>query len=508
MTSMKNIFLAPLGVLCILTISVGEIQAENHFSPLREGNSSSNGLSSVNAGKVRTRIDSLRGKDDKVFANDDDYADKNKGRDRRRGRDEHEPLPLDQYPNVYNDYIQPVATAIDYHNGMVYLFNYENDKLIIIDPTTLPGWPGNVPLQHTVMMPEGKKIYITSDNTQDHPSYIIALNVNDINWDTRLASLTVSAVLAADSPNNPSELPFVTPVNQVQAIPNWLIGRGTQIHGPTLLPYSDFLYFTEFTSDRIRVINHTTDQFLGFDPIVIPGYTEQTHGVNFNRSGTIGLGTGYFFDNSVIDVYKPNRETGELQTVGQIMLGNEKKHAAFTHFVYWLDERYAVTASMQLDKTSLTPSTTNHIIPPSVWLLDTQEGTAKEIVKNTNHANGHGVFRSASDIAVVNGKLYIAEEDTLDYTFGNDGYISVFDLTDREKPRFIKRLRPGFELPAGYSVAHTISPTPDHRHLLVASWVSGYVLKIDTETDTVTKVWGPRDGLVKPHGIFAAGGLR
>jgi DNA-binding beta-propeller fold protein YncE len=191
--------------------------------------------------------------------------------------------------------------------------------------------------------------------------------------------------------------------------------------------------------------------------------------VNFNKSGTIGLGTGYFFDNSVIDVYKPNRETGELQAVGQIMLGDEKRHAAFTHSVYWLDERYAVTASMQFDKTSLTPSATDRIIPPSVWLLDTREGTGKQIVRYTDHANCRGVFRSASDIAVVNNKLYIATSER-------------------------------------NSVAHTITPTPDHRYLLVASWVSGYVLKIDTETDAVAKVWGPNDGLVKPHGIFAAGG--
>lgn len=414
-----------------------------------------------------------------------------------------------QYPNVYNKYLQPVATAIDYYSGMLYLFNYDNDKLIIVNPVSINGWPGNLPLQHTVILPEGDKIYITSDNTPEHPSYIIALKVNNIDWNAGTVALTVEAVMAADSPGTPSELPHVEAINENQPIPNWLVGRGTQIHGPTLLPYSDYLYFTEFTSDRVRVVNHKTNELVsGLDPIVIPGYTEQTHGVNFNRSGTIGLGTGYFFDNSLIDVYKSNRETGELHVIGQIMLGDEKRHAALTHFVYWLDERYAVTASMQFDKTSLTSSSTNKIIPPSVWLLDTEKGTAKRIVDNTNKVNGHGVFRSASDLAVVNGKLYIAEEDTLDNTFADDGYISIFDLSDRNNPRFIKRLKPGKDLPAGYSVAHTISPTPDNRYLLVASWVSGYVLKIDTATDTVAKVWGPADGLVKPHGIFAAGGLR
>ena len=82
----------------------------------------------------------------------------------------------------------------------------------------------------------------------------------------------------------------------------------------------------------------------------------------------------------------------------------------------------------------------------------------------------------------------------------------MFDITDRYKPKFLKRLKPGNELPTGYAVAHTISPTPDNRHVLVASYATGYVLKIDTYTDTVVKVWGPDDGLVQPHGIFTAGG--
>ena len=192
-----------------------------------------------------------------------------------------------------------MATAIDYHTRMLYLFNYENDKLITVDPQSIPGWPGNVPLQHTVVMPEGNRIYITSDNTAEHASYIIALNVNQIDWDSGVVSLTVDSVLPVDVPNTPSELPFVQPVNPVQAVPNWVIGRGTQIHGPTILPYSDYLYFTEFTSNRVRVVNHKLNQLASVDPIVIPGYTEQTHGVNFNKSGTVGLGTGYFFDNSV-----------------------------------------------------------------------------------------------------------------------------------------------------------------------------------------------------------------
>lgn len=143
-----------------------------------------------------------------------------------------------------------------------------------------------------------------------------------------------------------------------------------------------------------------------------------------------------------------------------------------------------------------------------MWLIDAWEGTATKIISHTNNVNGHGVFRSASDLAVIGDKLYIAEEDTIDHTFGEDGYLSVFDISDRFNPRFIKRFKPGEEFPQGYAVAHTLSPTPDSRYLMLASWVSGYVIKIDTLTDTVVKVFGPNDGLVMPHGLHAAGGIR
>jgi hypothetical protein len=72
----------------------------------------------------------------------------------------------------------------------------------------------------------------------------------------------------------------------------------------------------------------------------------------------------------------------------------------------------------------------------------------------------------------------------------------------------LKRFKPGEELPAGFAVAHSLTPTPDHRYLMVASWLSGYVIKIDTLTDEVVKIFGPADGLVMPHGFFGAGNIR
>lgn len=413
-----------------------------------------------------------------------------------------------EHPDVFNGKLRPVVTAIDYHTRMIYLFNYKKDKLVTVDPQSINGWPGDLPLQHTMVLPGGKKFYVTTDNTDEHPAYIISLKAHDINWNLGTAELEMEALLPVDYPGTPAELPFVEAINDNQAVPSWILAQATQVHGPTILPHSNFVYFTDWTSDKVRVINRKTNEFAAVDPISIPGYTEQSHGIIFNKSGTIGLGTGYFFDNSVIDRYKANRQTGALEPVDQIKLGNERRHAAFTHYVSWLDERYALTASMQFDKTSLTPPETEKIIPPSVWLIDAWEGTATKIISHTNNVNGHGVFRSASDLAVIGDKLYIAEEDTIDHTFGEDGYLSVFDISDRFNPRFIKRFKPGEEFPQGYAVAHTLSPTPDSRYLMLASWVSGYVIKIDTLTDTVVKVFGPNDGLVMPHGLHAAGGIR
>lgn len=413
-----------------------------------------------------------------------------------------------EHPSIYNRYLRPIVGAVDYHTRNIYLINYKNDKLVTLNPSTIPGWPADVPLQHTMVMPNGKTVYVTTDNTEEHPAYIVALRVNSVNWNHGYADVVVDSALPVDVPNTAAALPFVEEVNNVQGVPAWIIAPSTQVHGPTILPYSKYVYFTDWTSDTVRVINRKTNQYAPIDPIVIEGYTEQTHGVMFNPSGTIGLGTGYFYDDSFIDLYKTNRRTGELEPVKKIRLGTEESYAAFSHYISWIDERYAVTATMQLDKTSLTPSGTDEIIPPSVWMIDAWEGTATKIIDATDNPDGHGVYLSASDIAVVGNKLYLAEEDSIDTSVFQEGYVSVFDITDRENPTFIKRFRPGVELPEGFAVAHTLSTTPDNRYIYMASWVSGYVVKIDTFTDTVAHIHGPEDGMVMPHGIHVGGGLR
>ena len=413
--------------------------------------------------------------------------------------------------NNRQDKLQPVVTAIDYSSRMIHFMNYESDQLISVDPLNIPGWPGNVPLQHTAISADAKTAWISTDATVNDPPRIIILQIKDLDWDAGEARIRVKKEVIAGSTGEPSSLPFVEPVNDVQNVPGWIMPAMTQVHGFTFLPFSNYMYSTEYPTDKVHVLNIKNNKLK--DSFNIEGWTEQTHGIVFNKAGTIGLGTGYFFDNNLIDVYKPNRITGELSPQGQIPLtmtgpNGENLTAAMTHLVYWIDNRYAVTATMQLDKTSATSADIDAIIPPSVWLIDSVDMTATKIIDKATSASDSGVFRSASDVAVVNNKLYIAEEDSLGYDFAQDGYISVFDISDRYNPVFLKRLMPGADLPTGYAIAHTFSPTVDNRFVIVGSWMSGYVLKIDTYDDTVAHVWGPGDGLVMPHGVFAAGGLR
>ena len=184
-----------------------------------------------------------------------------------------------------------------------------------------------------------------------------------------------------------------------------------------------------------------------------------------------------------------------------------RARGAFSHYTVWLNNRYAYTATMQFAKTSLS-SRRQKISPPAVWLLDLWTGQAKRVIGTAATANDPGIFRSPSDQLIANGKLYVAEEDTLDGSYADDGFVSIYDLKNPRKPKFIKRLKPGAGLPSDFAVAHGLTVTPDQQSVYVASYISSYIVKIDTSTDTVTKVWGASDGLSLPHGGFVAGSNR
>lgn len=400
----------------------------------------------------------------------------------------------------------PLMTAVDIKDNQLIIINTATDQLVQIPLDSIAGWPskaGNP--QHTLIGADGGELYVTTDTSETAPAYLVALRLKTIEWSKNRANIHLTSVIKLESAGNVSSFPAISQVNPDQPIAAWTQPPFTLTHAPSILPYSDYIYFTNWTNDKVRVVNRKSQRLARqADPVIVDGVTNQTHGVNFNSSGTLGLGTGYYYDDNMIDLYATNKKTGELKHIKSIVLGDDNAYAAFTHYTYWLNERQAVTATMQFSPTSLTPKGSS-IIGPSVWLIDAWQGTAEQIIGPVTAPDASGILRSASDVVIAAGKLYIAEEDSLDSTFADDGYISVFNISDIRNPVFIKRLRPGIELPKDFKISHGLNVTPDERYIYTTSYASNYIIKIDTLTDEVAHVFGPDHGLNVPHGSFIAG---
>jgi hypothetical protein len=358
-----------------------------------------------------------------------------------------------------------------------------------------------------VLMPDGKKVLVTYMASATEPAGIAVIKINSVNWGAGIADVQVVKNLETDRAGSRSNYPAVTQTSPEQYInkkvdEDWSRPGFTQLHGPTFLPHSRFVYFTAWTDDRIVAVDVEADKLLA--PQRFGNASKQLHGVYFNNSGTLGLGAAYFYDQSNLTVFRPNRQTGALELLGEIHLGTANRYAAFIHNAFWLDDRFAIAGTMQFGPTSLTPAQAS-FIGPSIWLVDTSKMKATEIIGTAKDVNDSGVLRSASWVTVADHKIFIAEEDSLDASYANDGFVSVFDFSNRENPKFIKRLRPGSELPAKFSVAHSFSTAVDEKSVVVESYTSGYVLKIDTGTLAVSEIADPKQGFKMPHGAWIAG---
>jgi hypothetical protein len=376
----------------------------------------------------------------------------------------------------------------------------------IVDLKALPGWPGPAP-EHTLLLPNGKKVLVTYMASATEPVGIAMVKINSINWAAGTADVQVVKNLEVDQANSRSTYPPVMQTSADQFInpkvdDDWSRPGFAQLHGPTLLPQSRFAYLTMWTDDRIVAVDVETDHLVASQRFGTA--SNHLHGVYFNGSGTLGLGVGYFYDNSQLPVFRPDRRTGALALVGEIHLGTADRYAAFIHNAFWLDDRFAIAGTMQLGPTSLTPEQAT-VIGPSIWLIDTQTMKARRIIDPARNADDPGVLRSASWITVAGNKLFVAEEDSLDKSYAEDGFVAVFDFSKREHPTFIKRLRPGRDLPADFSVAHSLSTSVDETSVIVESYTSGYVLKIDTDTLAVSEIANPKEGFKMPHGAWIAG---
>jgi len=408
----------------------------------------------------------------------------------------------------------PRLSFVDMHTFTLGFVNTHTNAHANVNLKTLPGWPGPTPL-HTLLMPSGDKVYVSYMGSKTEPVGVAVIKICSINWTTGIADVVVMKNLQIDPAGALSNFPKVTQTNPAQPIATWNQSEFGQVHAPQFLPHSSFGYFNMWTDNRIFALNTATDTLAPAQ--TFGALSQQLHGVHFNPAGKLGLSAGYFYDKGVVSLFRPDRRNGELTYVADIWLGTPKNYAAYAHTVLWLDNRYAVVGTMQFGPTSLTGAGSS-IIPPGIWLVDARKRTAKQIIGQAKTVNDPGVLRSASYVALAKRKLFVAEEDSLDGTFGNDGFVSVYDFKRPKHPVFIKRFRPGVEFPADFNVAHAFSVTPDDKSVFLESYNSGYIIKIDVASLKVVHIdhhdehdddgHGGSDhgGLVMPHGTWIAAG--
>jgi len=403
-----------------------------------------------------------------------------------------------------------ILTGVNMMDSELVLIHAEEDKLVKVPLQQVDGWRPASP-QHTWIAADEQTVYVATDAKAPFNGSIVTLRLGEIDWDAGTAEVQLLQILPLDEAGTPSDMPNLAQTDPNQPIMPWTRPLFTQTHGPTFLPRSKFTYVTHYTDDRVRGFriknNGTLEQQVLYSDRDL---TRQTHGVNFNGRGTVGLGVGYDYDINEVRVYKPNRHNGRVEVRHTIKLGTDAEYGAFVHYAAWLDDRYAYVGAMQVGPTSRTLPNAK-IVGPSVWLLDTDEDTAECVIGPASASDQAGMFRSPSDLAIAKGKLYVAEEDSWGLlpdkpeTYGRDGNISIWDICKPDKPSFIKRLRSGYELPADFRNAHTATAMVDEESVFVSSFVSDHLVKITTSTDEVTKVYSHHDGLHMFHGEFAAG---
>lgn len=403
-----------------------------------------------------------------------------------------------------------ILSGINMMSKELVLVHADEDKLVRVPLASIAGWQPASP-QHTWIAADEKTIYVANDAIPPFHASIAVLRLRSVDWDAGTADVRLRQILPLDVSGTPSDMPNVGQVSPQQPIMPWTRPLYTQTHGPTFLPHSKFTYVTHYTDDRVRGFEIQPDGTLEQKVLYSDRpLTRQTHGVNFNAAGTVGLGVGYDYDLGEVRVYQVNRQTGRLKVSGTIKLGTAQRYGAFAHYAAWLDDRYAYIGAMQAGPTSRTPQGAE-VVGPSVWLVDTRKNVATCVIGGTDKVNGAGMFRSPSDVAIAKDKLYVAEEDSWTVNphahapYGKDGFISVWDISDRDKPRFLQRLRPGHELPADFRNAHTATAMADEDSVFVSSFVSDHLVRLDTNTDKVAKVYSAEDGLSMFHGEFAAG---
>lgn len=405
-----------------------------------------------------------------------------------------------------------VSTDFGYANPTIHLINTDTDQIFSANLTKISGFPtdlyDSIPM-HAVVTPDSSLLLLSLISSDTNPSGIAVFEINSIDWDNNTADITYNDFLITGMAGATPSILEPEELNSDDNITKWKLVN-QQTHGPTIHPNKQLAYFTQWTDNQIWAIDVSSGEFADVTPIQDSTFTRQLHGVFFNANGNMALGASYYFDMNYLPLFHVDKNSGDLNIDKLIPLTvgaeEDKTYAAYTHYVDWVDNRYAYAGTMQVDNTSLTPSGFS-VELPSVFLIDAKDGIATQVILPDTDST-EGIKKPISDVLLVGDKLYVAEENSMTPSISDgSAYVSVWDISDINNPVFLKRLEPGVGgMPEDFHISHSLAKT--NNFIYTQDWFSGYLIKIDTRTDDIVKVFDKTDGLINPHGAFIKGNLR
>lgn len=348
---------------------------------------------------------------------------------------------------------------------------------------SIQGGPIEGQPMHTIISNDKKEIYMTVGGNKDLPLRVVTLAVD---WSGPSPSISVARVTKVLDANTVTQQPSQAALCGASA--SAPVPPATQEgHGPNLSPDGRLLMFSEMNNNRLRVLDTRSGQLVG-QPTTHPTL-KSPHGVypnpGFDRAAT----TQYELGGNQVALWHIDAASGALRFDRAVTLSDGSVRCAVTHTVAWINDTQFYTGCTQEASQGI-----KNAAQQSVWLVDAARGRAQVVL------GPEQILEGVSDVAIAGDKLYVAEGNIFKEGVP-PGHVSIWDISHRMRPAFIKRLSANRGLPAAFGDAHELEVSADGRYVFAQSFRSGYLLKIDSRRDKVAQVWGAEQGMYMPHGF-------
>ncbi len=104
------------------------------------------------------------------------------------------------------------------------------------------------------------KAYLSVMSSDKDPLTILALRIDKIDWNAGTADMKITNVMRLEQPGTPPSRLVPTQTDPSQPVTALWKPSNQQLHGPTIHPNGKFVYFTQWTDNKIRVIGVSTDK--------------------------------------------------------------------------------------------------------------------------------------------------------------------------------------------------------------------------------------------------------